>query len=81
MKKKLLFAAGAVLLASAVSAFVCVNKENNSIDGLFDDSIEALASCEISKGDTIKYLCSGNNGKCTITYMGFTLTCDGEEVK
>ena len=41
-----LLAAGAVLLAAAVSAFVYVKNENNSIDELFEANGEALTRNE-----------------------------------
>ncbi len=50
MKKKLLLAAGAVLLASAVSAFIYVNKESNQMDELFNANVEALTEGEIIVG-------------------------------
>ncbi len=41
-----LLAAGAVLLAAAVSAFVYVKNENNSMDELFEANVEALTNDE-----------------------------------
>ena len=46
MKKTILLAAGAVLLAAAVSAFVYVKNENNSMDELFEANVEALTRNE-----------------------------------
>ena len=46
MKKNILLAAGAVLLAAAVSAFVYVKNENNSMNELFNANVEALARGE-----------------------------------
>ena len=50
MKKKIFLAAGAVLVAAAVSVFVCVNNERNSMDELFNANVEALADDEIIVG-------------------------------
>lgn len=46
MKRSLVLAAGAVLVAAAVSAFVYVNNGRNSMDDLFNANVEALASQE-----------------------------------
>ncbi len=62
MKKKLLLAAGAVLLASAVSAFIYVNKESNPMDELFNANVEALTGSESSQGGCATRIC----GKCHI---------------
>ena len=45
-----LLAAGAVLLAAAVSAFVYVKNENNSMDELFEANVEALTQSESQDG-------------------------------
>lgn len=46
MKKRMLLAAGAVLVAASVSAFVYVKNESSSMDGLFNANVEALADSE-----------------------------------
>ena len=46
MKKNMILAAGAVLAAAAVSAFVYVNNGRNSMDDLFNANVEALARNE-----------------------------------
>ncbi len=46
MKKNIFLAAGAVLVAAAVSVFVCVSNEQNSMDELFNANVEALANNE-----------------------------------
>ncbi len=46
MKKRMFLAAGAVLVAAAVSAFVYVKNENNSMNELFNANVEALANNE-----------------------------------
>ena len=46
MKKNIFLAAGAVLVAAAVSVFVCVSNERNSMDELFNANVEALANNE-----------------------------------
>ena len=61
MKKTILLAAGAVLLAAAVSAFVYVKNENNSMDELFEANVEALTNGEISVST-----CLGLWGTCTL---------------
>ena len=51
MKKNIILAAGAVLVAAAVSAFVYVNSGRNTMDDLFNTNVEALARYEIIVGD------------------------------
>ena len=62
MKKMILLAAGAVLLVAAVSAFVYVKNENNSMREMFNANVEALARGESGGSWT---MCSqiGNDGK------------------
>ena len=73
MKKTFLLAAGAALLAAAVSAFVYVKNENNAMNNLFEANVEALARGEIggsrimcsqsgTPGDHIMPLCSNCHG-------------------
>lgn len=55
--------------------------KNNTIklsDWTLDD-IEAVAACEVSKGENIKFQCEGDD-TCSKTVLGHTLTCDGTEV-
>lgn len=52
MKKRMLLAAGAVLVAATVSAFVYVKNESSSMDGLFNANVEALAGNESGTGCT-----------------------------
>lgn len=60
MKKKIIFAAGAVLVAAAVSAFVYVNNEKSSMSDLFNANVEALARIETG----ILGHCMENYGDC-----------------
>ena len=46
MKKAILLAAGAVLLAATVSTFVYVKNGSDSMDELFDANVEALTQNE-----------------------------------
>ena len=55
MKRKLLLAAGAMLAAAAVSAFVYVNNEKNSMSDLFNANVEALTNSESDYEDNIWY--------------------------
>ncbi len=52
MKRNILLAAGAMLVAAAVSAFVYVKNERNSMDELFNANVEALAEGEGGAGCT-----------------------------
>ena len=86
MKKPILLAAGAVLLAAAVSAFVYVKNESNAMDELFEANVEALTrnesgtyTCEskITTGDRNTFFC----GSCDWvsgskpTWDSFTSSC------
>lgn len=51
MKKNLIIAAGAVLVAAAVSAFVYVNNEEKGSASLLKANAEALAADEIQRDD------------------------------
>ena len=46
MKKKVLFAAGAMIIAAAVSAAVCLNFGQTRHDDLFEQNLDALAQME-----------------------------------
>ena len=62
MKKKLLFAAGAMVIAAAVSAAVCLNFGQTRHNDLFEQNLDALARGEGVKIST----CLGLKGECTL---------------
>lgn len=65
MKKKLLFGAfGALLLCGGIAAISIKNAE---------------ASCEV-KGPVVTFRCDGNDGRCSGTKYGHTITCSGKDV-
>ena len=49
MKKKLIFAAGAMIIAAAVSSAVCLNTGQTRHDDLFEQNLDALARGEDNK--------------------------------
>ena len=51
MKKKVLFAAGAMIIAAAVTAAVSMNFGQTSHDDLFEQNLDALAQGEIIVGN------------------------------
>ncbi len=73
MKTKLLLAAGAVLAAAAVSAFVYVNNERNSMSDLFNANVEALARNEGAGSST---MCSQTRNRGDY-YMKDCSNCGG----
>ena len=77
--KKLLFALSLASLSFAVGYKAYVSQQRANISDLEKANVEALASCEITKGDNVKFSCEGENGSCKITYLGYTLTCSGEK--
>jgi hypothetical protein len=66
MKKNILLAAGAVLVAAAVSVFVYVKNENNSMDELFNANVEALANNEEGISGTC---CPDENFSCVLSWV------------
>lgn len=55
-----------------------LKSEMNAYSSLND--VEALADCEIIKGnDRIVFQCKAES-KCTVSAFGYTLTCDGTKV-
>ncbi len=42
------------------------------------ENVEAMASCEISRGDNVKFECEGEEGECKETHVGYTLVCSGK---
>lgn len=71
MKKKII-----ILAAIAVSGLAAVVASNTN--DIFINS-DADAMCEIKHGSTVVLACEGN-GQCTVSKMGYTLTCDGTQV-
>jgi len=66
MNTKFLFAAVAVLVAAAVSVFVCVNNKKNAMDDFFNANVEALAESEIVVGNlcmVAKFYACGSLGE------------------
>ena len=63
MRKIILSAAGAVLLAASAFTFVSVNKSNDPMDDLFKANVEALARNEVGG-----YPCPG----ACLTWSGST---------
>lgn len=51
MKKKVLFAAGAMIIAAAVSVAVCMNFNQSRHGDLFEQNLDALAKGEQGKYD------------------------------
>ena len=65
MKKKVLFAAGAMIIAAAVSAAVCLNIGQTRHNDLFEQNLDALARGE---GTSSGYDCPG----ACLTWTGST---------
>ena len=87
MKKTFLLAAGAALLAAAVSAFVYVKNENNAMNNLFEANVEALARGEIggsrimcsqsgTSGDHKMPLCTNCHGSKRYYKLDYVAFCD-----
>lgn len=82
MKKKLIFAAGAMVIAAAVSAAFCLNFGQTRHDDLFEQNLDALARGENESGEYKKepFSCSiyvGANGKIKIGGLEIHAGADG----
>ena len=77
VKKKIIFAAAAVFMAASVSVFTYISSERNTMDGLFNANVEALAISESgyqcpnacltwtgSMGGGIDCMCERYVGRC-----------------
>lgn len=63
-----------VILTVAITALSIFKNRQNHI---FEHDLEALSWCEVSFGGGVVYSCSGDDGTCTKTYKGVTLSCSG----
>ena len=78
MKKKVLGAFCLAIAWAGVMAYSSQILEGKSSRGvMLQGDVEALSSCEINRGGSVKYLCVGEQGSCSTSYMGYTLTCSG----
>jgi hypothetical protein len=78
MKKKIFGGIAALSIAIAAAFNMSLGTSNNALSSVSLNDIEAEADCEIKKGGSVKLLCSGS-GFCTVSYMGYTLTCTGQQ--
>lgn len=79
MKKKIILFITGCLTATAI----VVSLERTRIiagNSLISCDVEALSECDISKNGKIHYFCKGNEGHCTASKLGYTLTCTGKKV-
>lgn len=83
MKKRILknAAIGVAVCSLPLLSMVGVNGARNHKANLLLSEAEALSSCEVTKGGTVKYVCKDNEGECKATYLGITLKCSGTKVK
>lgn len=81
MNKKLF---GALCLAIACVGAVAYSSQyfinDSSRNAMMLGDVEALSSCEITKGDKVKFKCTDNTGECSISGFGATLKCSGKKV-
>ena len=76
--KKLLFALSLASLSFAVGYKAYVSQQRANISDLEKANVEALASCEITRGDNLIFECEGEVGTCIIQYLGYNITCTGK---
>lgn len=78
MRKKLFFATVIVVTSIIVGVNTYKSQSKvNKMSALTLENVEALSECEITKSGSVKYRCTGNSGHCSISHMGYTLTCSG----
>ena len=69
----------AITLFAASSAVGLAFRKNVSVSST-KKATDTLAACEIvSPNGTIKFECIGEEGICSETYLGHTLTCTGQK--
>lgn len=63
---------------SAAASALIISHSITSFE-LFHNDVEALSKCEITKNDgqIVIFECVGEDGECTLSRWGFTLTCSG----
>ena len=80
MRISLALAAMAMAGVGAMKTYGAYTAANMSdSDLLLAENVEALSSCEITKKGKVVLRCTGDN-RCSTTYLGYTLTCDGTKV-
>ena len=79
MKKQMIKIVAVIALIATAGWNITQSEKEGALSDLALENIDALAACEVSKGEDIKFQCEGE-GTCSKTVMGYTLTCDGTEV-
>jgi hypothetical protein len=80
MYKKIIGGITVIAIAAVAAWNVSLNRNEMSISGVALGNVEAVASCEISRGNNTVFECRGEDGLCTDTRFGYTLTCSGVRV-
>lgn len=76
MKKKIFLVAGAVLVAAAVSVFVRIDNDRNSMDELFNANVEALVAGESSDSQACyRYCYNKPSSVCSSMIYGVEFNC------
>lgn len=79
MKKKLFGTMVAVAAMFAGYSAYDAQRKNGLFGGILAD-VEAISACEITRKDNTVFKCTGEEGTCTGTKLGHTLTCSGTKV-
>lgn len=78
MNTKTEFLVCAALSILSAAAVLFLSNAIKSSD-LFSTDVETLSKCEITRndGEIIVFECAGEEGECSISHWGYTLTCSG----
>lgn len=78
MRKNILFACAVTALLVGVFMTKSSSQQKKLVNMTLTET-EAIAGCEITKKGKVVLDCSGTKS-CSTTYLGYTLTCDGQKV-
>lgn len=78
MKTRSIVAFVGVSLVAIIMVSILSSK---NIKELSSGDNDVLGACEITKKDKAKFVCEGEKGKCSETYLGYVLTCSGRKVE
>lgn len=78
MKKRFAIVAIVAIIFVGYGAYNA--KNDNKFKVLTLDNVEAISACEITRKDKTIFECIGEEGTCSETKFGYTLTCSGKKV-
>jgi hypothetical protein len=76
--KKFFGVIGVAAFAVVVALSVNASLNRNATFDVTLANVEALSSCEITRGNNTVFSCIGDTGTCSDSSWGYTLTCSGQ---